>query len=139
MKSISTLVLACLISAPSLAQTLPDEINHAPYEARYQALSSQVTRAEAEHRQTSSDLAEVRRYVREMNSYLANLQDQILRRESEIPYITHPFMVALNLARYNFSDTVIAAALVHDVLEDTDYGPVKLKEALGEELPRGRP
>lgn len=60
-------------------------------------------------------------------------KDQI-RKGDGLPYIIHPFMVALKLAKYNFSDTVIAAALVHDVLEDTDYPDTKLGTELGEEV-----
>jgi len=37
------------------------------------------------------------------------------RKGDNLPYIIHPFMVALKLAKYNFSDAVIAAALTHDV------------------------
>jgi len=40
-------------------------------------------------------------------------------------------MVALKLAKYNFSDTVVAAALAHNVLEDTDYSEEKLKKLIG--------
>ncbi len=56
------------------------------------------------------------------------------RKDSDLPYISHPFMVALTLMKYDFPDTVIAAALVHDVLEDTDFPPEKLREELGEEV-----
>lgn len=56
------------------------------------------------------------------------------RKGDNLPYIIHPFMVALKLAKYNFPDTVIAAALTHDVLEDTDFGKEKLNEELGSEV-----
>ncbi len=56
------------------------------------------------------------------------------RKSDNLPYIIHPFMVALKLAKYNFPDTIIAAALTHDVLEDTDFGEEKLKEELGGEV-----
>ena len=56
------------------------------------------------------------------------------RKESDLPYIVHPFMVSLKLSKYSFRDEVLAAALVHDVLEDTDFGVEKLKKELGEEL-----
>jgi len=60
-------------------------------------------------------------------------KDQI-RKGDDSPYIIHPFMVALKLAKYNFSDIVIAAALTHDVLEDTEFPEDKLKEELGVEV-----
>ena len=60
-------------------------------------------------------------------------QDQT-RKGDNLPYIIHPFMVALKLQKYNFSENIIAAALTHDVLEDTDYPEEKLKTELGDEV-----
>lgn len=57
-----------------------------------------------------------------------------LRKCDDLPYIIHPFMVALKLAKYNFSDTIIAAALAHDVLEDTNYPEENLRKELGDEV-----
>lgn len=57
-----------------------------------------------------------------------------LRKTDKSPYIIHPRKVALILQEHNFSDNAIAAALVHDVLEDTDFSEDKLKEELGEEV-----
>ncbi|MGB9680925.1 MAG: HD domain-containing protein, partial [Minisyncoccia bacterium] len=56
------------------------------------------------------------------------------RKGDNFPYIIHPVLVALKLAKYNFPDTVIAAALTHDVLEDTDFDEEKLKKELGDEV-----
>ncbi len=55
------------------------------------------------------------------------------RKESGLPYIAHPFSVALKLAKYSFSDVVVAAALAHDVVEDSDVSEKKLREELGDE------
>lgn len=55
------------------------------------------------------------------------------RKESDLPYISHPCMVALILARHGFEDAVIAAGLTHDVLEDTEVGEEELRSAIGEE------
>lgn len=57
-----------------------------------------------------------------------------MRKGSDTPYITHPFMVAMLLQEHGFSETCIAAALVHDVLEDTDYGEDALRRALGDDV-----
>lgn len=57
-----------------------------------------------------------------------------MRKFDDLPYITHPFMVALKLAKYDFPDTVIAAALVHDVIEDTDFPVEQLQAELGDEV-----
>ncbi len=44
------------------------------------------------------------------------------RKSSDLPYITHPAGVALILLRAGFDDEeLLAAALLHDVVEDTDY------------------
>ncbi len=57
-----------------------------------------------------------------------------MRRDKETPYIVHPFMAAFILAKYDFSDTVIAAALTHDVLEDTDFSEDQLRQELGNDV-----
>ncbi len=57
-----------------------------------------------------------------------------MRKGDDTPYIVHPFMVAMLLQKNGFSDTCIAAALVHDVLEDTEYGADALRSALGDEV-----
>ena len=43
------------------------------------------------------------------------------RKASDLPYISHPASVALILVRAGFDDeSLLAAALLHDVVEDTD-------------------
>lgn len=56
-----------------------------------------------------------------------------MRKEAPIPYITHPFRIALMLAQYDFPESVIAAALTHDVLEDTSVTEKELLAAIGSE------
>jgi len=56
------------------------------------------------------------------------------RKGNNSPYITHPFMVALKLIKYDFGDVVIAAALAHDVLEDTAVTEEELGKELGEKV-----
>lgn len=56
------------------------------------------------------------------------------RKDSGSPYVIHPYMTALKLARHGFSETVAAAAIVHDVLEDTGVTEDQLRELLGEEV-----
>lgn len=58
------------------------------------------------------------------------------RKQVDEPYIFHPVAVALELSRHRFSDEVIAAALVHDVLEDTDYSEEDLRKEMGESVMR---
>ena len=57
-----------------------------------------------------------------------------MRKAGDIPYVEHPVMVALKLAKHGFGSEVLAAALVHDVLEDTDVPESELRAALGDEV-----
>jgi (p)ppGpp synthase/HD superfamily hydrolase len=46
------------------------------------------------------------------------------RKASDVPYVSHLAGVALILCRAGFTDeNVLAAALLHDAIEDTDYTP----------------
>ena len=45
---------------------------------------------------------------------------EIRKEESGEPYIIHPVQVAYILADLGMDDNTICAALLHDVLEDTD-------------------
>ena len=55
-------------------------------------------------------------------------------RKSGEPYITHPLHVALYLCELNFDKETIAAALLHDLIEDTDTSYEDLKKEFGEEV-----
>ena len=56
------------------------------------------------------------------------------RKQEDVPYIMHPVSVALLLSRHGFRDEVVAAALVHDVLEDTDFPESELRKEMGKEV-----
>lgn len=56
------------------------------------------------------------------------------RKSDGFPYIVHPFMVAMKVREHGFSDTVVAAALCHDVLEDTKVSADELRAKLGDEV-----
>ena len=57
-----------------------------------------------------------------------------VRKSDGSPYIVHPVMCAMMLLQYHCKDEVVAAALVHDVLEDTDFGEEKLRDVLGDKV-----
>ena len=57
-----------------------------------------------------------------------------VRKDDSSPYIVHPFLVALNLVKYDFPDAVVVAGLLHDVLEDTDVLEKTLLAEFGEEV-----
>ncbi len=57
-----------------------------------------------------------------------------VRKDDNSQYVAHPIMVALKLVKHGFSESVIAAALAHDVLEDTSFDKELLRKELGEEV-----
>ena len=56
------------------------------------------------------------------------------KRQSGEPYITHPLAVAQILAELGLGPRAIAAALLHDTVEDTDYSLDQLREEFGGEV-----
>ena len=55
-------------------------------------------------------------------------------RQSGEPYITHPMAVAQILAEMGLGPRAIAAALLHDTVEDTRYGLEELTAEFGDEV-----
>ena len=55
-------------------------------------------------------------------------------RKSGDPYITHPVAVAEILVEFGLDPATIAAALLHDTVEDTSYSIDKLREDFGDEV-----
>ena len=58
------------------------------------------------------------------------------RRRSGEPYITHPLAVAGILADLGMTSPTLAAALLHDTVEDTEYSIELLRADFGEEIAR---
>ncbi len=50
------------------------------------------------------------------------------------PYIEHPIAVAERVAEAGYDEEVIAAALLHDVVEDSELGVEDLRERFGEAI-----
>ncbi len=65
---------------------------------------------------------------------VAELRHRGQRRKSGEPYITHPLAVAQILADLGMTPPVLAAALLHDTVEDTDLTIDALREDFGEEV-----
>lgn len=55
-------------------------------------------------------------------------------RVSEEPYIVHPIQVAIILAELRVDKNTVIAALLHDILEDTETKPEEIKEKFGEDV-----
>ncbi len=70
-----------------------------------------------------------------MKAYnLANEAHANQRRVSGEKYIIHPLHVAMILTELHIDDVTIAAALLHDVVEDTIYTIDQMKEMFGDEV-----
>ena len=76
-----------------------------------------------------ADMAIIERAYR-----IAEKAHQGQTRRSGEPYITHPVAVAEILAELGLGPKTIAAALLHDTVEDTGYPLESLREEFGEEV-----
>jgi GTP diphosphokinase / guanosine-3',5'-bis(diphosphate) 3'-diphosphatase len=56
------------------------------------------------------------------------------KRRSGDPYITHPVAVSAILAELGMTPPTLAAALLHDTVEDTDYTLDQLRRDFGDEI-----
>ncbi len=94
---------------------------------------------------TTNDAVNIEEFFDRVNKYLT--QDQVAfvrkaydmaaeahavqRRKSGEPYIIHPIGVASILAQLQMDDKTLAAAFLHDVVEDTDYTLEDIKGRFG--------
>ncbi len=65
--------------------------------------------------------------------YSARVHDGQVRLSGE-PYLSHPLEVAYILADMNLDTVSIAAALLHDVIEDTHASPEEIKQMFGDQV-----
>ncbi len=56
------------------------------------------------------------------------------KRKSGEPYIIHPILVAAITAAFSDDETMVQAALLHDVVEDTSYDLEDLSQQFGEDV-----
>ncbi|HEX6601358.1 MAG TPA: HD domain-containing protein [Solirubrobacterales bacterium] len=59
---------------------------------------------------------------------------QVRNGSGGMPYIEHPVTVAARLDEHGYRDEVLAAALLHDVVEDSETSLDELREKFGEEV-----
>ncbi len=59
---------------------------------------------------------------------------QVRKSEVDKPYIIHPIGVAKILEEFGYDDHVIAAGLLHDIVEDTKYTLTDIRTLFGEDV-----
>jgi (p)ppGpp synthase/HD superfamily hydrolase len=67
-------------------------------------------------------------------TYAARCHEGQFRKGTEIPYIVHPLSMLRFLARLGAPPELQAAAVLHDVIEDTDASLEDLHERFGERV-----
>ena len=65
---------------------------------------------------------------------LAKVAHASQQRKSGEPYVIHPILVAALTALVSNDETMIIAALLHDVVEDTDYVIEEIEEIFGSDV-----
>ena len=66
--------------------------------------------------------------------FAAEAHDGMVRRGSDTPYIVHPMEAAAIAAALTQDEEVIAAAVLHDVVEDCGVGYGELRDRFGERV-----
>ncbi|SFA86204.1 MULTISPECIES: HD domain-containing protein [unclassified Bacillus (in: firmicutes)] len=56
------------------------------------------------------------------------------RKDTTIPYITHPVAVGMMLMKAGYSEEIIAAGILHDTVEDTTVTLNEIRELFGERI-----
>ncbi len=82
-----------------------------------------------ENKYSQKDIAEIERAFE-----YSNKKHEGQYRVSEEPYIVHPVEVAIILAGLKLDKNTIIAALLHDIIEDTDTKPEEIKETFSEDV-----
>ncbi len=92
--------------------------------------------------------ADIQDLIERAAAYNPEVDRELLRRAYEFaeeahrgqqrltgdPYVTHPFEVAKVLTELEMDDATLAAALLHDVVEDTDHELAEVREQFGQEI-----
>lgn len=66
--------------------------------------------------------------------FATNAHEGQFRKGTKIPYILHPLEAAAIVGTMTTDDEIIAAAVLHDVVEDTDATVEQVKEQFGERV-----
>lgn len=66
--------------------------------------------------------------------FAANAHAEQKRKISDIPFISHPFGVAMLLQRYGFPEDWVIAGLLHDIIEDTPQTLEEIRRIFGDQV-----
>lgn len=69
-------------------------------------------------------------------AFAAKMHEGQYRKGMDVPYIVHPAEVMYYLAKAQATDDMIAAGLLHDIIEDTPVTREKLADIFGENITR---
>ena len=72
--------------------------------------------------------------VSEAVAFAVQAHDGMRRKKSEVPYILHPMEAAVIVGTMTDDQSVIAAAALHDVVEDTDITIEEIEERFGKRV-----
>jgi (p)ppGpp synthase/HD superfamily hydrolase len=81
-----------------------------------------------------TDFVERSPLTRAALDFAANHHAGQTRDIDSVPFVTHPVEVACLLHEAGYSDEVVAAGVLHDVLEDTDVERSELEERFGAQV-----
>lgn len=69
--------------------------------------------------------------IGEAAAFAGKAHEGIFRKGTQIPYITHPMETAVIVSAFTDDEEMIAAALLHDVVEDADVTRETLERLFG--------
>lgn len=69
--------------------------------------------------------------IRKAVEFAREAHEGMVRKGTEIPYINHPLEVAVIVTQITDDEEMVAAALLHDVLEDTPVTRAELEHLFG--------
>lgn len=72
--------------------------------------------------------------IRKALEFAAVYHKEGVRKGSNVPYIVHPFEVALILQENGMEERIIAAGLLHDTLEDTELTTEQIRQEFGDDI-----
>ena len=72
--------------------------------------------------------------VSEAIAFATKAHDGMRRKKSEIPYILHPLEAAVIVSSITNDQNLIAAAVLHDVVEDAEVSIEEIEQKFGKRV-----